>query len=143
MARIKIQIPEKFIFKTGIPIRITDINYGGHLGNDSVLSLVHEARLRFLKHLGYSESNVEGAGIIMIDAAVQYKSEGFYGDELLIEVAITDFSNLGCDFVFKLTSKNFNKEIALAKTGIVFFDYEKRKTAPVPVEFKNKIESFI
>ena len=142
MARIKIQIPEKFIYKTEIPIRITDINYGGHLGNDSVLSLVHEARLRFLKHLGYSESNVEGVGIIMIDAAVQYKSEGFYGDELMIEVAITDFSNLGCDFVFKLTCKNSSKEIALAKTGIVFFDYEKRKTAPVPAEFKKKIESF-
>jgi acyl-CoA thioesterase FadM len=142
MARIKIQVPEKFIYKTEIPIRITDINYGGHLGNDSVLSLVHEARLRFLKHLGYSESNIEGNGIIMIDAAIQYRSEGFYGDELLIEVTVTDFSNLGCDFVFKLTSKNSNKEIALAKTGIVFFDYEKRKTASVPAEFKKKIESF-
>ncbi|MEJ2103750.1 MAG: thioesterase family protein, partial [Ignavibacteriaceae bacterium] len=130
------------IYKTEIPIRITDINYGGHLGNDSVLSLVHEARLRFLKHLGYSESNIEGNGIIMIDAAIQYRSEGFYGDELLIEVTVTDFSNLGCDFVFKLTSKNSNKEIALAKTGIVFFDYEKRKTASVPAEFKKKIESF-
>lgn len=142
MARIKIQVPEKFIYKTEIPIRITDINYGGHLGNDSVLSLVHEARLRFLKHLGYSESNIEGVGIIMIDVAIQYRSEGFYGDELLIEVTVTDFSNLGCDFVFKLTSKNSNKEIALAKTGIVFFDYEKRKTASLPAEFKEKIESF-
>jgi len=143
MSRIKIQVPKKFIFKTEIPIRITDINYGGHLGNDSVLSLVHEARLRFLKHLGYSEANVEGVGIIMIDAAIQYKSEGFYGDELLVEVAVTDFSSVGCDFIFKLTSKNSNKEIALAKTGIVFFDYEKRKTVPVPAEFKKKIESFI
>ena len=142
MARIKIETPDKFIFKTEIAIRITDINYGGHLGNDSLLSIIHEARLRFLKHLGYSESNVEGVGIIMIDAAVQYKSEGFYGDELFIEVAITDFSNLGCDFVFKLTSKNSSKEIALAKTGIVFFDYENRKTAQVPAEFKKKIESF-
>jgi len=143
MSRIKIQVPKKFIFKTEIPIRITDINYGGHLGNDSVLSLVHEARLRFLKHLGYSEANVEGVGIIMIDAAIQYKSEGFYGDELLVEVAVTDFSSVGCDFIFKLTSKNSNKEIALAKTGIVFFNYEKRKTVPVPAEFKKKIESFI
>ena len=142
MSRIKIEIPEKFIYKTEIPIRITDINYGGHLGNDSVLSLVHEARLRFLKYLGYSEANVEGVGIIMIDAGIQYKSEGFYGDELLIEVAVADFSSIGCDFVFKLTSKNSNKEIALAKSGIVFFDYNKRKTAPVPPEFKKQIESF-
>ena len=105
-----------------------------------MLSIIHEARLRFLNHLGYSESNVEGFGIIMIDAGIQYKSEAFYGDELLIEIAVNDFTGIGCDFVYRLTNKNSKKEIAVAKTGIVFFDYEKRKTAPVPVEFKKKIE---
>ena len=121
-------------------IRITDINFGAHLGNDSLLSIVHEARLQFLNHLGYSESNIEGSGIIMVDAGIQYKSEAFYADELIIEVAVTDFTGIGCDFVFRLTNKNSNKEIATAKTGIVFFNYEKRKTAPVPVAFKKKIE---
>ena len=140
MPRIKIQLPEKFIFKTEIPIRITDINYGGHLGNDSLLSIVHETRLRFLKHLGYSESNVEGVGIIMIDSAIQYKSEGFYGDELVIEVSVNDFTGIGCDFVYRLTNKKTSKEIALAKTGIVFFDYDKRKTASVPKKFKERVE---
>ena len=142
MARIKIQIPEKFIYKTEIPIRITDINYGGHFGNDSLLSIVHEARIRFFKSLGFEELDVEGVGIIMIDAQVQYKQEGFYGDILIIEIALTEFTSVGCDFVYRVTNKNTNKEIALAKTGIVFFDYEKRKTASVPAEFKKKIESF-
>jgi YbgC/YbaW family acyl-CoA thioester hydrolase len=140
MVRIKIELPEKFLFRTEIPVRITDINYGGHLGNDSLLSIVHEARLQFLNHLGYSESNIEGSGIIMVDAGIQYKSEAFYADELIIEVAVTDFTGIGCDFVFRLTNKNSNKEIATAKTGIVFFNYEKRKTATVPPEFKKKIE---
>ena len=140
MPRIKIVLPNKFIFRTEIQIRITDLNYGGHLGNDSLLSIIHEARVRFLQYLGYSESNVEGNGIIMIDAGVQYKSEGFYGDELLIEIAVNDFTEIGCDFVYRLTNKNSKKEIAVAKTGIVFFNYEKRKTAPVPPEFKKKIE---
>ena len=140
MPRIKIVIPEKFIYNTKIPIRITDINYGGHLGNDSLLSIIHEARVRFLSQLGYSESNVEGVGIIMIDSAIQYKSEGFYGDELLVEIAVIDFTGIGCDFVYRLTNKNSDKEVAVTKTGIVFFNYEKRKTAPVPPGFKKKIE---
>lgn len=140
MPRIKIEIPEKFIFKTEIPIRITDINYGGHLGNDSLLSIVHEARVKFLNNLNYSEANVEGVGIIMIDAGIQYISEGFYGDELVIELAITDFTGLGCDFVYRIINKNTTKEIALAKTGIVFFDYQKRRTAPVPTAFRKMIE---
>jgi acyl-CoA thioesterase FadM len=140
MSRIKVEIPEKFIFKTEIPIRITDINYGGHLGNDSLLSIIHEARVRFLNYLGYNESNVEGAGIIMIDAAVQYKSEGFHGDELIAEVAVKDFSAIGCDFVYRLTNNRTMKEIAVAKTMIAFFDYEKRKTVKVPEAFLKRIE---
>jgi len=140
MARIKIELPEIFLFRTEIPIRITEINYGGHLGNDSLLSIIHEARVRFLNHLGYSESNVEGTGIIMIDSAIQYKSEGFYGDELLVEITVNDFTRIGCDFVYRLSNKKTSKEIALAKTGIVFFNYEIKKTAPVPSEFKKKIE---
>jgi acyl-CoA thioesterase FadM len=140
MARIKIEIPKKFIYKTEIPVRITDINYGGHLGNDSLLSIIHEARLQFLNHLGYSESNVEGAGIIMIDAGIQYKSEAFYGDDLLIEVAVNDFTGIGCDFVYRLTNKNSKKEIAVVKTGIVFFDYKIKKIVPVPKKYRLRIE---
>jgi acyl-CoA thioesterase FadM len=142
MARIKIQIPEKFIYKTVIPIRITDINYGGHLGNDSMLSIIHEARVRLFKSLGFEELNVNGVGIIMTDAEIQFKLQGFYGEILIIEIAVTEFTSIGCDFVYRVTNKNTKKEIALAKTGIVFFDYEKQKTAPVPIEFRKKIESF-
>ena len=46
MARVEIELPEQFPFATEIPIRISDINYGNHLGNDAVLSLAQEARVR-------------------------------------------------------------------------------------------------
>ena len=141
MARIKIDLPGKFIFKTEIVIRVTDLNYGGHLGNDSVLSICHEARLRFLKHLGYSELDVEGSGIIMSDAAIQYMGEGFHGDELIIEISVNDFTKTGCDFVYRLTNKETRKIIALVKTGIVFYDYNLRKVVSIPKNFIDKIES--
>jgi len=135
MARINIELPEEFIYSTEIPIRISDINYGGHLGNDAVLSLVHEARLQFFDKHGFSEMDVAGAGIIMVDAAVQYKTEGFYGDILAIEVGVKDITKTGCDIVYLLTNKKTGKEIAIVKTGIVFFDYQKRKVVPIPEEF--------
>ncbi|MGN6400032.1 MAG: hypothetical protein ACTHMD_06240 [Flavisolibacter sp.] len=54
MARIKINLPENFFFNAAIPIRITDLNYGGHVGNDTILSLLHEARVQFLNHFHYT-----------------------------------------------------------------------------------------
>jgi acyl-CoA thioesterase FadM len=135
MARVKIELPKEFIFKTEIPIRIDDINYGGHLGNDAVLSIAHEARLRFLKHYNFTELNADGAGIIMVDAAVQYKAEGFYGDIILVEIAVADITGVDCDFVYRCTNKNTGTVIAIVKTGIVFYDYDKKKVVSMPEKF--------
>jgi len=136
MPRIKFDLPNNFHFSTEIPLRITDINYGGHLGNDAVLSLAHEARIRFFREHGWTEFDVGGAGIIMADAAIMFKAEGFYGDVLLIEIAVDDMTELGCDLLYRLTSKESAKEIARVKTGIVFFDYKSRKPTRVPESFR-------
>ncbi len=45
------------LFSATLEVRISDINYGNHLGHDSLVSLLHEARVRFLRHLGYTELN--------------------------------------------------------------------------------------
>jgi YbgC/YbaW family acyl-CoA thioester hydrolase len=136
MARIKLDLPDNFIFSTVVHVRVSDVNYGGHLGNDSILSLIHEARVRFLNKYGYSEFNVEGRGIIMTDAVIVYKSQGFYGDELMIEVTVRDLTRLGCDFFYRLTNTKTGKEVARAKTAVVFFDYKNHRTVEMPIKFK-------
>jgi len=105
MSRTKIDLPDKFIFSTEIPIRITDINYGGHLGNDSVLSILHEARVRFLMQYGFTEFNLGGAGLIMVDAVIVYKSESYYGETLRCEIAVDDIQKHGFDFLYRLSDK--------------------------------------
>ena len=140
MPRIKIELPSKFIFSTEIPLRISDINYGGHLGNDAVLSIFQEARIRFLNQFGYSEISIEGSSIIMVDAAVQYKSQGFYGDVLIVELTVEDIQRIGCDFIYRACNKKSGKEVARCKTGITFFDYKSSKLVSVPEAFKKLIE---
>ena len=139
MARIQIDFPTRVQFSTQITVRITDLNYGNHLGNDSVLSLIHEARVRFLQYLGYSELDLAGVGIIMSDAAIQFKKEAFYGDVLTIEVATGDFSRVAFDIYYRL--KIVDQEIAVAKTGIVCFDYATRKVVAVPEAFLQKVHT--
>lgn len=141
MQRIKIDLPEKFLFSTEISVRVYDVNFAGHLSNDSILSMVHEARILFLKNWGYSEVDTEGAGIIMFDAAIQYKSQGYHGDILVFDINVDNFIKSGCDFFFKITNKETGKEIARAKTGIAFFDYKINKLVAVPEKFKTLIES--
>ena len=136
MARIKLEIPETFPFSTELTVRITDLNYGGHLGNADTLVLIHEARVRFLKSHGYSEIDIEGFGTIMIDAVIQFKSQAFAGDVLVAEV---DLSRLGCDIYYRLTNKETGAVVAIAKTGVSVFDYEKQKRVSPPEAFVKKL----
>ena len=138
MARIKIELPDRFAFSTEVPIHIGLINYGHHLDNAALLSLASEARVRFFKSLGYTELDVDGVGIVVADAAVQYKSEAFHGEVLVFEMAADDFNKYGCDLVWRATDKASGREVARGKTGIIFYDYQQRKATPVPAGFVAK-----
>jgi acyl-CoA thioester hydrolase len=141
MARIKIDLPQRFIFTTIIPVRITDINYGGHVGNDTILSILHEARARFFAHFGYTELDLAGVGIIMSDAGIEFKAEVYYGEELVASVAVTGLSNIAFELYYKLEKKMAKGHlvpVVYAKTGMVCYDYTKKKIAPIPEEVRKK-----
>lgn len=139
MPRIKLELPAVFPFSTDIQVRVTDVNYGGHLGNDSLLSFLQEARFRFFRSLGYSELDVEGIGTIMTDAAIVYKAEVFQGEVLRIDVAASDLQQSTCDLVYRVVNALSGTEVAHAKTGIAFFDYGRKKIVPMPEEFRAKV----
>lgn len=137
MARIKIELPEQFAFSTEIPIRITDLNYGGHVGNDTVLSLIHEVRVQFLKSFGYEELNVEGVSLIMSDAGIEFKAELFYGDVVTAFVIANNFSRVGFDLYYKLMREE--TIVAVAKTGMICYNYDSRKVVSLPAGLKEKL----
>jgi acyl-CoA thioester hydrolase len=137
MARIKIELPEQFPFTTKIPIRITDLNYGGHVGNDTILTLVHEARIQFLKSLGYGELDLEGVSLIMTDVGIEFKAELFYGDLVTAYVAASEISRVGFDVCYKLMRDDM--VIAIAKTGMICFNYKTKKVVSLPDKAKEKL----
>lgn len=132
MARIHLALPERLPFWTEIDVRVTDMNYGAHLGNDAMLGLIHEARWRFLRHHGMSEGDCGGAPLVLSDVAIVYRKEAFAGDRLRFEVGIADVGRVGCDFVYRVTRPADGALVAEAKTGIVFLDPASRRPIAVP-----------
>jgi acyl-CoA thioesterase FadM len=141
MARIKIELPEEFSFETIIHIRITDLNYGNHVGNDTILSILHEARVQWLQYFGYGELNFGGLGLIMSDVAIEFKNEVFYGEKIIASVTASEFSKFAFEVYYKLEKESADKRIlvASAKTGMVCYDYSAKKIAGVPEEVKKKL----
>ena len=143
MARIKIDIPEKVIGTFIIPIRIADINYGNHVGNDAFVSIIHEARMQWLKQYDYTELKVEDIGLIMSDLAIEFKSESFYGDEVEVRLGAGDISRVGFDLYYQLFAKRSNETILIAhaKTGMVCYNYDGKKVASIPEKLKIILET--
>ena len=143
MDRVKIKLPHHFGFSTTIQIRITDLNYGGHVGNDSFLSLIHEARQQFLLSLGYSEFSIENTSLIMADAAIEFKKELNHMDVIKIDVTAGNFDKYGFDLFYKIeiiSEENFILA-AKVKTGMLCYDYQNRKLVPVPEKVKQVLNS--
>ncbi len=135
MARIIIIYPETTLYTHELSVRVKDLNIGNHLAHDSVISLLHEARAQFFEANNMSELDVEGYGIIMADIGVNYKAEAYFGQMLAVEITLGDFSSKGCDVYYRMSCKETGTVVAIAKTGLVFFDYEAKKPVAVPQSF--------
>lgn len=139
MARIKLSAPPNILFEATVPVRITDINYGNHVGNNSFVSIVHEARVLWLKKNGYTELDIEGIGLIMADLAIEFKNEGLYGDEIKIQISVGEVSKVSFELYYSLFTERNEKRIALAvaKTGMVCYDYTAKKVAGLPEKIRH------
>jgi acyl-CoA thioesterase FadM len=144
MGRVKLKFPdEKPLCTVQIPVRVGDINYGGHLGNDALLSIIHEARVQFLAHWGYTELNAGGNSFIMADVMIAYKGEAFYGDVLTIHIYAEELSLRSFDLLYHISTIRDNEtiDIAHAKTGMVCYDYTLHKTVAMTDELRSKLEN--
>ena len=139
MPRVKIDLPEKFLdISIKIPVRITDINYGDHVGNDSLVAIIHEARMQFLQLHGFTELNIEGVGLIMSDLVVEFKNESFYKDAIEVKIGSSNISKVSFELYYHLITIRNKDEITIAnaKTTMVCYDYELKKVAALPDKLK-------
>ena len=143
MSRIKIDVSGNIIDTVSIAVRITDINYGNHLGNDSMVSILHEARVLWLKKNDFTELNAGGAGLIMADLGVEYINESYYGDMLTIFISCGGMTNAGFELYYLVQTTRQEKVImiAKAKTGMVCYDYINKKVIAVPEKLKEVLRT--
>ena len=138
MARQRLTLPTTLLFTTNIDVRITDINYGKHVGNDAFVSLIHEARVKWLKHFSYTELQIAtNIGLIMSMLCINFKSESFYGDSITVNLFVGDISKAGFELYYQLKTvrDDIEIELAVAKTEMVCYNYTAKKVETIPTSF--------
>jgi acyl-CoA thioesterase FadM len=122
-----------------VEVRVGDINYGGHMGNDKALLVFHDARLRFLESMGFSEKNIGGAGIIMRDAHIAFRKEVFLHDVLLVDAGIDEVTATSFNMIYTVRREADDEIVFTGSTSLVAFDYEVRRVVRIPEAFLKKI----
>ncbi|HEY3858071.1 MAG TPA: thioesterase family protein [Gammaproteobacteria bacterium] len=137
MPRVEIDLPERFAFSTELEVRVSDLNYGNHVGNDGVLTLIHEGRRRYLRSLGEDEIGKDGLGFVIADAALVYRAQAFYGERLTVQVAAGEFQSRSCSFYYRVSKGEVT--VAEARTGVVCFDFKTQKAIAMPPALLTKL----
>ena len=135
MPRVEIAVPEQLPFRCELDVLIGHVNSAGHLGNDALIGLCNEARFRFLAHCGFARERVGGAGLINADLAAIYRSEAHYGERLVFEVGVGELLKYGADFVYRISSAADGRLIAIVKTAMLLFDYNRKCLVPATTDF--------
>jgi acyl-CoA thioesterase FadM len=94
-------------------------------------------RIELFRELACTELDLGDGrtGIIIGDLVVNFKSEGFEGDDLLIESQFEDFQDKSIRMSHRVIRHKDGRLIALVETGLVAFDYKKRIKTKWPEQF--------
>lgn len=130
-------MPSRFHFRTDLTVQARDINYGNHLGHDAAVSLLHEARRRWLAAAGYDEAGSGGAGLIMLELEVRYAAQAFWADRLCVDVAVAGLGAARCEFRYRVGRAG--QEVLRARTLMGFFDYAARRPVRRPADFLTRL----
>jgi acyl-CoA thioesterase FadM len=142
VSRVKLTELSLYEFCHRLTVRATDINYAVHVGNETMLGLVHEARSQFMAQLGFETIAVKNndVGLIIADLAVNFKAEAYTHDRLEIDCQIGEIQGRS----FRLFHRILRAEqvIALIEPGLVAFDYRARNVVQLPADFLATLENY-
>ena len=144
MSRTKIEEQNAYPFETELVVRVSDLNYGAHLGYDSLLTLAHQARLVMFEQLNASETDLGDGqtGIVASDASLIYRGEAFLNDVLVFEICPLKVGMVSFRLAHRVRKKD-GSDVALIEIGFAGFDYARRAPAKLPTSFTEKLNAMI
>jgi len=119
-------------------VEFRDLDGLGHVNNAVYLSYLESAKVAYFREVvGADELSDLG---IVADVKIAYRSPAFFGEALEIGVRVPRVGTKSIQFEFEVRGPD-GRLVAEASSAHVTFDYATREPAPVPDEWRRRIES--
>ena len=124
-----------------VTVRYGDLDPQGHVNNAGFITYLEHARVSYIRllELWDGKSFLE-IGFILARVEMDYKEPILMTDEVEVGVKVSRFGNKSLDMEYLIRESNTMKIFAEAKTVQVAYDYESRKTIPVPDHWRKVIQ---
>ncbi|KPQ22891.1 MAG: putative thioesterase [Halomonas sp. HL-48] len=133
MERVQLDFPDAaIIHRHSLSVRVTDMNYGRHLGHDALVSLLHEARIQAFASLELPEWDMHGYPSVVADLAVQYQSEARWPDALLVETAVPSPEGKALTVYQRMIHAESGRPVATARINQLLVDTATGRPVAVP-----------
>ncbi|QTF93616.1 thioesterase family protein, partial [Halomonas sp. BM-2019] len=133
MERVRLDFPEAaIVHRHPLTVRVTDMNYGRHLGHDTLVSLLHEARIQAFGALGLTEWDLGGYPSVVADLAVQYQSEARWPDALVVETAMSPLAGRVITVYHRVCHAEGGRPVATARLNMLLVDPASARPVAIP-----------
>ena len=130
---------EGFRFVREQEVEFRDLDGLGHVNNAVYLNYLESAKLGYFREV-LGVTDLEDLGIVA-DVKIAFRSPAFLGESLSIGTRIARVGGKSMDFEFEVRGRD-GQLVAEASSVHVAFDYETREPAPVPDDWRRKIEAY-
>ncbi len=127
-------------FKTDIQMRFRDIDGMGHVNNAVYLSYVELARTQFYMQFA-NRKTLDEIDFILAHVDIDFESQAVWGDEIRVSVWPSKIGTSSFTLSYEVSEKRSGRILARAKSVLVSFDYEKKKSKPIPPDFRQLLEA--
>jgi acyl-CoA thioester hydrolase len=125
-----------------IQMRFRDIDGMGHVNNAVYLSYAELARTQFYMKFA-SRRTLDEIDFILAHVDIDFESQAVWGDQIQVAVWPSKIGTSSFTLSYEITEKRSGRVLARARSVLVSYDYEKKKSKPIPAPFRAVLEKHL
>lgn len=131
-----------FYRSTKMKIRFGDCDMFGHLNNAKYITYMEQARVDYFRdfpgiNFQAPQESVKHS-MILAKVVCDYKSPAFMDEVIDVKIRTSKLGRSSFEMEYELSEERTGRVIATGMTVGVMYDYEAKKTCPIPEDFREK-----
>jgi len=134
-----INITDTFVLRP----RYSDVDQMGYVYHANYVSFCHQARTELMRKMGIHDKSLEDRGVMMpvISFNIDYKSPGYYDDEIHITTTIKELPKVRFFFFYEIRNSE-GKLLGKADSTVVFVKLDSRMPIVAPDYVIDALQGF-